>query len=75
MGDVVWILRWRERLLEEATRYDSSSQSLFRHDASKHFEFEGSPARKTPEGPGADRRGGRDPAKWSDPDRSTSRGV
>jgi len=53
---------------EEATRYDSSSQSLFRTTL-EDFEFEGVPLAKHQKVLVLIGAAGRDPAKWSDPDR------
>jgi len=53
---------------EEATRYDSSSQSLFRTTL-EDFEFEGVPLEKHQKVLVLIGAAGRDPAKWSDPDR------
>jgi 4-methoxybenzoate monooxygenase (O-demethylating) len=53
---------------EEATRYDSSSQSLFRTTL-EDFEFEGVPLGKHQKVLVLIGAAGRDPAKWTDPDR------
>jgi len=53
---------------EEATRYDSSSQSLFRTTL-EDFEFEGVPLMKHQKVLVLIGAAGRDPAKWADPDR------
>ena len=53
---------------EEATRYDSSSQSLFRTTL-EDFEFEAVPLRKHQKVLVLIGAAGRDPAKWTDPDR------
>ena len=53
---------------EEATRYDSSSQSLFRTTIEAH-EFQGVPLEKHQKVLVLIGAAGRDPAKWPDPDR------
>jgi cytochrome P450 len=53
---------------EEATRYDSSSQSLFRTTV-EDFEFEGVPLEGHQKVLVLIGAAGRDPAKWPDPDR------
>ena len=53
---------------EEATRYDSSSQSLFRTTL-EDFDFQGVPLLKHQKVLVLIGAAGRDPAKWSDPDR------
>jgi cytochrome P450 len=53
---------------EEATRYDSSSQSLFRTTL-EAFEFEGVPLGKHQKVLVLIGAAGRDPRKWADPDR------
>lgn len=53
---------------EEATRYDSSSQSLFRTTV-EDFEFEGVPLQRHQKVLVLIGAAGRDPAKWPDPDR------
>jgi cytochrome P450 len=55
-------------VFEEATRYDSSSQSLFRTTL-EDFEFEGVPLGKHQKVLVLIGAAGRDPAKWADPDR------
>jgi cytochrome P450 len=52
---------------EEATRYDSSSQSLFRTTL-EDFEFDGVPLEKHQKVLVLIGAAGRDPAKWADPD-------
>jgi cytochrome P450 len=53
---------------EEATRYDSSSQSLFRTTL-EDFEFEGVPLMRHQKVLVLIGAAGRDPVKWADPDR------
>jgi cytochrome P450 len=53
---------------EEATRYDSSSQSLFRTTL-EDFELEGVPLRKHQKVLVLIGAAGRDPAKWTDPEK------
>ena len=53
---------------EEATRYDSSSQSLFRTTL-EGFEFQGVPVERHQKVLVLIGSAGRDPAKWRDPDR------
>jgi cytochrome P450 len=53
---------------EEATRYDSSSQSLFRTTL-EDFEFEGVPLARHQKVLVLIGAAGRDPAKWADPDK------